>query len=69
MGCAKLHTTKERVDKRIVISIMFEDEKYDALLDTGATDTCIRRDIAVKHNTKITPAEGVIILAVRIMLR
>ncbi|KAG0284399.1 hypothetical protein BGZ98_005935, partial [Dissophora globulifera] len=30
---------------------------------TGATDTCIRKDIAVQHNVTITPAEGVIILA------
>ncbi|KAF9553095.1 hypothetical protein EC968_010686, partial [Mortierella alpina] len=60
---AKLSTPSEIIDKRITVFVFFEGIKYEALLDTGATDTCIRKDIALKHKKVITPIEGVINLA------
>jgi hypothetical protein len=49
-------------EKRVVTTIIFEGERYEALVDTGATDSCIRRDIAEKHKLNINPVEGVITL-------
>jgi len=34
-------STNEHVDKRISISVIFNGKKYDALIDTGATNSCI----------------------------
>ena len=55
--------TDERVDKRILISVVFNGKKYDALVDTGATDSCIRHDIATEHGIEIHSIPGVITLA------
>ncbi|KAF9895690.1 hypothetical protein BX616_009050, partial [Lobosporangium transversale] len=60
---AKLHLNQERADKRIIVFVNFEGEKYEALVDTGASVTCIRKDIILKHNKEISPVAGVITLA------
>jgi hypothetical protein len=54
--------SEDDTDTRITFDITFCDTQYKALLDTGATDSCIRKDIAEKHNLTINPVEGVIIL-------
>ncbi|KAF9897122.1 hypothetical protein BX616_006152, partial [Lobosporangium transversale] len=60
---AKLHLNHEKADKRIVVYVNFEGEKYEALIDTGASVTCIRKNIALKHSKSITPVQGNITLA------
>lgn len=60
---SKLRAAIEVPDKRIIVQINFEGELYDALLDTGATDTCIRKDIALRHHVPVLSVEGVITLA------
>lgn len=61
---SKLNTpTDERTDKRISVSVIFNGEKYDALVDTGATDSCIRHDIATEHGIEVHSVPGIITLA------
>jgi len=60
---SKYSTQTEPEDKRLIIAVVFEEEKYDALLDTGATNSCIRKDIALKHDKQIIPVPGLIALA------
>lgn len=55
--------TDERGDKRILILVVFHGKKYDALVDTGETDSCIRRDITTEHVIEIHSIPGVITLA------
>lgn len=55
-------STNEHVDKRISISVIFNGKKYDALIDTGATNSCIWRDIAAEHGIQVHSMPGVISL-------
>ncbi|KAF9554223.1 hypothetical protein EC968_009761, partial [Mortierella alpina] len=60
---SKYNMQTEPKDNRLILSVTFEGERYDALLDTGATNSCIRKDIATKHGKQIIPVPGVIALA------
>lgn len=50
-------------DRRPFVSVFLEGEKYDALIDTGATDSCISREVVERHNKLIQPRDGAITLA------
>ncbi|KAF9153034.1 hypothetical protein DFQ26_000697 [Actinomortierella ambigua] len=52
-----------RFDNRLIITVVFEGCQYDALLDTGATASCIRRDIAILHHKTIDRVQGTVSLA------
>ncbi|KAG0221015.1 hypothetical protein BGW42_008345, partial [Actinomortierella wolfii] len=50
-------------ESRIIIPVRFDGQTYDALLDTGASSSCIRHDIALKHGRTVEPVDGSISLA------
>lgn len=60
---SKYNTQTEPKDNRLILTVNFEGERYDALLDTGATNSCIRKDVALKHGKQIIPVPGIIALA------
>lgn len=50
-------------DRRPFISVFLEGEKYDALIDTGATNSCISQEVVERHGKIIQPHDGTITLA------
>ena len=50
------------LDNRISVPITYENETYDALLDTGATTTFLDVSVVERHNITMTPAEGMVML-------
>ena len=55
--------THDSIDPCVNVNLIFEGETYPALLDTGATHSCIHADVVKKHMKEIHPISGQITLA------
>ncbi|KAG0009053.1 hypothetical protein BGZ81_003748, partial [Podila clonocystis] len=49
-------------EKRVIVQVEFQEELYDALLDTGASKSFINKALALQLNLKNVPTKGTIIL-------
>ncbi|KAF9914977.1 hypothetical protein BX616_007167 [Lobosporangium transversale] len=53
-------STLQQADKRIVVHVVVNSERMEALLDMGATDSSIRKDIVANLGIHTTPIDGMV---------